>query len=199
MAPSQFLLQTRQHALAMLLRTVQACDGGAVALTRPDACARRRQTQPPQRPPHCTSRAALRSRRGRTRVCQVQARAAGFDAATASPQRPATSRPAAASPVDLQRLQGLLSDLAALVADSGPRGPARALQAVQIAATLAAEVATSTSSGTPPPQPPALLRRLFERLGATYTKLGQFIASSPTLFPEEYVLGAHGPEQCPTL
>ena len=32
------------------------------------------------------------------------------------------------------------------------------------------------------------LRMLFERLGATYIKLGQFIASSPTLFPEEFVL-----------
>ncbi len=31
-----------------------------------------------------------------------------------------------------------------------------------------------------------VLRKLFERLGATYIKLGQFIASSPTLFPEEY-------------
>jgi predicted unusual protein kinase regulating ubiquinone biosynthesis (AarF/ABC1/UbiB family) len=29
--------------------------------------------------------------------------------------------------------------------------------------------------------------QLCERLGATYVKLGQFIASSPTLFPEEYV------------
>ena len=33
-----------------------------------------------------------------------------------------------------------------------------------------------------------ILRKLFERLGATYIKLGQFIASSPTLFPPEYVL-----------
>jgi len=35
--------------------------------------------------------------------------------------------------------------------------------------------------------PPAVLRKLFERLGPTYIKLGQFIASSPSLFPEEYV------------
>jgi aarF domain-containing kinase len=35
---------------------------------------------------------------------------------------------------------------------------------------------------------PVALRKLFERLGATYIKLGQFIASSPTLFPKEYVL-----------
>ncbi|CEM03260.1 unnamed protein product [Vitrella brassicaformis CCMP3155] len=35
---------------------------------------------------------------------------------------------------------------------------------------------------------PKALRKLFERLGATYVKLGQFIASSPSLFPAEYVL-----------
>ncbi|GLT58791.1 hypothetical protein SLA2020_316570 [Shorea laevis] len=34
---------------------------------------------------------------------------------------------------------------------------------------------------------PLYLRRLFERLGATYIKLGQLIASAPTLFPPEYV------------
>lgn len=34
---------------------------------------------------------------------------------------------------------------------------------------------------------PKSIRRLFEELGATYIKLGQFIASSPTLFPAEYV------------
>jgi aarF domain-containing kinase len=35
--------------------------------------------------------------------------------------------------------------------------------------------------------PPRVLRRLFERLGSTYIKLGQFVASSPTIFPAEYV------------
>ncbi len=40
-------------------------------------------------------------------------------------------------------------------------------------------------SQAPPMQ--VVLRQLFEKLGATYIKLGQFIASSPTLFPEEYV------------
>lgn len=34
---------------------------------------------------------------------------------------------------------------------------------------------------------PRLLRQTFEKLGATYIKLGQFVASSPSLFPEEYV------------
>ena len=35
--------------------------------------------------------------------------------------------------------------------------------------------------------PAALLRRVLEKLGATYIKLGQFVASSPSLFPAEYV------------
>lgn len=34
---------------------------------------------------------------------------------------------------------------------------------------------------------PKMLRETFERLGATYIKLGQFVASSPSLFPIEYV------------
>lgn len=34
---------------------------------------------------------------------------------------------------------------------------------------------------------PRLTRELFEELGATFVKLGQLIASSPTLFPEEWV------------
>ncbi|RYY81293.1 AarF/ABC1/UbiB kinase family protein, partial [archaeon] len=34
---------------------------------------------------------------------------------------------------------------------------------------------------------PKVIRRLFEELGATYIKLGQFIASSPTIFPADYV------------
>ena len=38
---------------------------------------------------------------------------------------------------------------------------------------------------------PVLLRSMFERLGATYIKLGQLIASSPSLFPEEYVKEFH--------
>ncbi len=40
--------------------------------------------------------------------------------------------------------------------------------------------------GSRPPLP-QLLRETVERLGTTYIKLGQFIASSPSLFPAEYV------------
>lgn len=41
-------------------------------------------------------------------------------------------------------------------------------------------------SGNKPPVP-KLLRSSFEQLGSTYIKLGQFIASSPSFFPDEYV------------
>jgi aarF domain-containing kinase len=37
------------------------------------------------------------------------------------------------------------------------------------------------------PPPARLVRQTFEELGATYIKLGQFIASSPSLFPSDYV------------
>jgi len=37
------------------------------------------------------------------------------------------------------------------------------------------------------PPGPRLIRQTFERLGATYIKLGQFIASSPSFFPADYV------------
>lgn len=37
------------------------------------------------------------------------------------------------------------------------------------------------------PPTPKLMRQTFEKLGSTYIKLGQFIASSPSLFPDDYV------------
>lgn len=42
------------------------------------------------------------------------------------------------------------------------------------------------------PPVPELLRELVEDLGATYIKLGQLIASSPSLFPHEYVEAFQG-------
>jgi predicted unusual protein kinase regulating ubiquinone biosynthesis (AarF/ABC1/UbiB family) len=49
-----------------------------------------------------------------------------------------------------------------------------------------AQTGAGWALGERPPLP-QLLRQTFERLGATYIKLGQFIASSPSLFPEAYV------------
>ena len=51
---------------------------------------------------------------------------------------------------------------------------ARALQVV------GTETITGLSANSIP-EPPVILRRMCEELGATYVKLGQFIASSPTL------------------
>ena len=59
------------------------------------------------------------------------------------------------------------------------------LRVGQTAGTLAT-TGLSWLLGDRPPAP-RLLRQTFEKLGATYIKLGQFIASSPSLFPVEYV------------
>jgi len=84
----------------------------------------------------------------------------------------------------------LINDLAKAGLEAGSAAPARTFQAY--GAFL------STIRDFSPLQPngkqaetfslPKVIRTLFERLGATYIKLGQFIASSPTLFPAEYVL-----------
>jgi len=70
---------------------------------------------------------------------------------------------------------------------AGPRaGPARTLQAYRAVALTAQEFLRPGASMSNI-ELPAVVRALFERMGATYVKLGQFIASSPTLFPAEYV------------
>lgn len=59
------------------------------------------------------------------------------------------------------------------------------LRLTQTGAVLASAGASWLMGDRPPA--PRLLRQTFEKLGATYVKLGQFIASSPSLFPEPYV------------
>ena len=81
-------------------------------------------------------------------------------------------------------LRELLIETTSVVRRSGPSGIRRSLQAAVATGTLLRDYVVSGVAD--PPQ--VLLRKLFERLGATYIKLGQFIASSPTLFPDEYVL-----------
>jgi len=66
-------------------------------------------------------------------------------------------------------------------------GLSRALQAARAVAGTAAEVAREPPSQLDEAFAARILRQLFERLGATYVKLGQFVASSPTLFPAVYV------------
>lgn len=52
-------------------------------------------------------------------------------------------------------------------------------------AAAAGQGALKVATGTP--MDAYLLRQLFEQMGVTYIKLGQFIASTPSLFPKEFV------------
>jgi aarF domain-containing kinase len=93
----------------------------------------------------------------------------------------------------------LIRDIIRVAVDAGPRaGPARTLQAARAIAQTANEFLPSLLQ--PPSRGgaggsisavvdklPVIVRTLFERMGATYVKLAQFVASSPTLFPAEYV------------
>lgn len=88
----------------------------------------------------------------------------------------------------LGELQKLAEEAARLAIESGPRGLRRGAQAAQAFVSVAQSQISKLSSTNQTDRPEVILRMLFERLGATYIKLGQFIASSPTLFPEEYVL-----------
>ncbi|XP_047334746.1 uncharacterized aarF domain-containing protein kinase At5g05200, chloroplastic [Impatiens glandulifera] len=98
----------------------------------------------------------------------------------------------------IENLPELLQDIVSTSINTGPRGVLRFAQGIQAVIGVGGEWltdvsrATNTSSGLPVQMQlgllsPVYLRRLFARLGATYIKLGQFIASAPTLFPPEYV------------
>jgi len=84
----------------------------------------------------------------------------------------------------------LIREIVQATVEAGPRaGPARTLQAYYALSTTARDFLPQL--GRPAAEtfsPPVALRKIFERLGATYVKLGQFVASSPTLFPKEYVV-----------
>ncbi|KAK2376265.1 hypothetical protein P8452_48315 [Trifolium repens] len=98
----------------------------------------------------------------------------------------------------IEKLPKLVEDIVQTSVDTGPRGVLRLAQGVQAFLGVGQEWLTdvskspNSSAGLPTELQlgllsPFYLRRLFERLGATYIKLGQFIASAPTLFPAEYV------------
>ncbi|XP_078436720.1 protein kinase superfamily protein [Wolffia australiana] len=102
------------------------------------------------------------------------------------------------------RVQGGVDELPKLVEDiirtsinTGPRGALRLAQGIQavfgVGGEWLADVSKTVNSSSTLPNEmfglvsPVYLRKLFERMGATYIKLGQFVASAPTLFPAEYV------------
>ncbi|XP_020677505.1 uncharacterized aarF domain-containing protein kinase At5g05200, chloroplastic [Dendrobium catenatum] len=98
----------------------------------------------------------------------------------------------------VNNLPKLVEDIVRASINTGPRGALRLAQGVQAVIGVGGEwlndlSKTANSSAGVPTQlqlgliSPLYLRKLFERMGATYIKLGQFIASAPTIFPAEYV------------
>lgn len=98
----------------------------------------------------------------------------------------------------IEGLPKLVEDIVQTSITTGPRGALRFAQGIQaflgVGSEWLADVSNSTNSSVGLQTQmqlgllsPVYLRRLFERMGATYIKLGQFIASAPTLFPPEYV------------
>ncbi|XAR66045.1 Cadmium-transporting ATPase [Bertholletia excelsa] len=98
----------------------------------------------------------------------------------------------------MANLPKLVEEIIQISINTGPRGPIRLAQGIQAVIGVGTEwledVSKSSSSTSRLPTQlqlgllsPLYLRKLFERMGATYIKLGQFIASAPTVFPPEYV------------
>nr|ADE76450.1 unknown [Picea sitchensis] len=98
----------------------------------------------------------------------------------------------------INKLPKLVEDVVQTSVDTGPRGVIRLAQGIQATVVVGSEWLSeiSKSANTSGDSlaglqfgllSPTYLRRLFERMGATYIKLGQFIASTPTLFPADYV------------
>lgn len=92
----------------------------------------------------------------------------------------------------LEEFRSLLKDCVKLAADTGVKiGIKRTIQLVSATTKLTSDFINKPElflTKDNQPSLPKILRKLFEELGATYIKLGQFVASSPTLFPAEYVL-----------
>ncbi|CAK0836748.1 unnamed protein product [Prorocentrum cordatum] len=101
------------------------------------------------------------------------------------PECPVTGRPASVLAADAQKL---LQEVSEVVLSTGlETSLARTAVAARALALTAADVAREPPSSLDEAFLARVLRKLFERLGATYVKLGQFIASSPTVFPANYV------------
>ncbi|KAL4529909.1 hypothetical protein Ndes2526A_g04652 [Nannochloris sp. 'desiccata'] len=88
----------------------------------------------------------------------------------------------------LNKFRELAQEAAEMAISSGPKGIRRTAQAAEAVLLLGRDQLQRMQTTQTTDPPAVVLRQLFERLGATYIKLGQFIASSPTVFPEEYVL-----------
>lgn len=147
---------------------------------------------PPKQPtPTTTIATRLLATSNRSTTTSSSSSASKSSAATATATTP--SRPPKRTLRDRSSDEALslLRDIVRAAYDAGPRAaPSRTLQAyVAISRTLQDFSPIQRPGRTPEEfSYPVALRKLFERLGATYVKLGQFVASSPSLFPAEYVL-----------
>ena len=89
----------------------------------------------------------------------------------------------------LPEAQKLVAEITEIALGAGPAAVPRTISAAQSLARLAMRNAQTIDLSAPDLgiYPPKLLRQTFESLGATYVKIGQFVASAPSVFPAEYV------------
>jgi len=148
---------------------------------------------------HATPRSS--SGKGRHLVASQHATAGTLRIASGGRDRGLSQRGAQAAARDAEAQQ-LLRSILEVVSSAGPEaGLVRSFQAARATVLATLDLVRDGEAATLLDSLNAVgrgenfndevvaraLRRLFERLGATYIKLGQFIASSPTLFPEAYV------------
>lgn len=94
--------------------------------------------------------------------------------------------------VSVDEVRVLIRDVSKVITSTGLQtGISRTIQVAKAGSNLVKQFLLKPQSfqdSTGKLSIPRTLRIFFEELGATYIKLGQFIASSPTLFPADYVL-----------
>lgn len=122
---------------------------------------------------------ARRATRGRS---SVVVRAA--DASSSSPSPSNFDAREALRRADEARV--LASEISAIATASGTTGATRTFRAIESLGKLAMSYTVELDLNNPP-SAPEVVRKTFEALGATYVKLGQFVASAPSVFPKEYV------------
>ena len=126
----------------------------------------------------------LPARRSSTRLLS-STRFSASSSASSSTRRPKRSVQDRSS----EEALSLIRDVTQAAMQAGPRSaPIRSIQAYVALSRTFQDFVPGPGRTAEAFSAPVALRKLFERLGATYIKLGQFVASSPSLFPKEYVL-----------
>jgi len=157
-----------KYQLSVLLVALAAASSAAFLAPKPTPLQRR-----PLRSPNAISLAMSSS-----------SNSSNSNSSTSRPKRTLRDRSS-------EEAVSLLRDIVQAAYDAGPRAaPSRTIQAYLAIARTLQDFSPIQRPGQSAEEfsTPVALRKLFERLGATYVKLGQFVASSPSLFPKEYVL-----------